>query len=262
MRREIDHQQLPAGAKHPRRLGDRRGRGLGIMQHLVDDHAVGAASASGSAYMSAWRRLASAIPALSSLTRASRSISDERSTPSAWSARGPSNSIIRPVPVPMSIKCRAAGRPSPPRSPVRPRFRRRGASESNPRPRHGREIARRGLGAVGADRGEAHRVGLEQSAAVGVEPLVEQVDQRRGAFPPVSARNTQLPSLWRSISPESARILTWRETRGWLWPSTWASSPTDNSIDRSKATMRNRDGSARAWNSSATGSVERSASSA
>ena len=42
------------------------------------------------------------MPAASSLTRASRSISDERSMPIAWRARGPNSSIIRPVPVPMS----------------------------------------------------------------------------------------------------------------------------------------------------------------
>ena len=42
VRREIDDQQGAAGREHPRRLGDRRGRRVGIMKHLVDDDAVGA----------------------------------------------------------------------------------------------------------------------------------------------------------------------------------------------------------------------------
>ena len=74
-------------------------------------------SASGSAYMSPWRRL-EAMPAASSLTRASRSISDERSMPIACAARGPNSSIIRPVPVPMSTS-RPSGR-SPERAVDRP----------------------------------------------------------------------------------------------------------------------------------------------
>ena len=61
-----------------------------------------------------------------------------------------------------------------------------------------------------------------------------------------SATNTQLPSLRRSASPASHRILTWRDTRGWLCPSTCASSPTDSSIERSSARMRSRVASASA----------------
>jgi hypothetical protein len=69
--------------------------------------------ASGSEYMSPWRSSARARPASASLTRASRSISGERSMPSAWVAAGPNSSIIRPVPVPMSIS-RPIARPSGP----------------------------------------------------------------------------------------------------------------------------------------------------
>ena len=58
--------------------------------------------------MSPWRRL-DWMPAASSLTRASRSISDDRSMPIAWLARGPNSSIMRPVPVPMSTS-RPSGR--------------------------------------------------------------------------------------------------------------------------------------------------------
>jgi len=68
-------------------------------------------SASGRAYMSPWRRL-EAIPAASSLTRASRSISDDRSIPTAWLARGPNNSIMRPVPVPTSTSRPSGDSPS------------------------------------------------------------------------------------------------------------------------------------------------------
>ena len=39
------------------------------------------------------------------------------------------------------------------------------------------------------------------------------------------------------------RIRTWRETRGWLWPSTCASSPTESSIALSKARILSRVGS-------------------
>ena len=52
--------------------------------------------------MSPWRSSAASSPASASLARARRSISGLRSMPSAWSAPGPNNSIIRPVPVPMS----------------------------------------------------------------------------------------------------------------------------------------------------------------
>jgi hypothetical protein len=39
---------------------------------------------------------------------------------------------------------------------------------------------------------------------------------------------------------------TWRDTRGWLWPSTCAISPTESSIARSSIRIRNRVGSASA----------------
>jgi hypothetical protein len=40
MRREIDDHQHPTGAQHARRLGDRRRRPVGVMQHLMDHHRV------------------------------------------------------------------------------------------------------------------------------------------------------------------------------------------------------------------------------
>ena len=118
------------------------------------------------------------------------------------------------------------------------------------------EIAVGGLGALGADGFGARRVGGEQRLRRGVGP-VRRSSANSGSTRSRSAsvRNTQLPSLRRSSTPASARILRWRDTRGWLCPSTWASSPTDNSISRSSATMRSRVGSASAWNRSASGSV-------
>ncbi len=91
------------------------------------------------------------------------------------------------------------------------------------------EIALGGGGAVGADRGQPGGVGGGPGiGAVQLAPAVDQLEERldpRGAAPRL--RNTQLPSLRRSARPASIRIFTWRETRGWLCPSTWASSPTD-----------------------------------
>ena len=97
------------------------------------------------------------------------------------------------------------------------------------------EIALGGGGAVGADRGEPGGVGGDPGiVAVELGPAVEQLEQAaRSAARAPRLRNTQLPSLRRSARPASIRILTWRETRGWLCPSTCASSPTDSSIARS-----------------------------
>ena len=41
MRREIDHQQLAAGREHARGFGDRRGRIVEEVQHLMQHHRVG-----------------------------------------------------------------------------------------------------------------------------------------------------------------------------------------------------------------------------
>ena len=40
VRREIDDDQTAARPQHPRRLGDRRGRPIGVVQHLMDDDRV------------------------------------------------------------------------------------------------------------------------------------------------------------------------------------------------------------------------------
>ena len=103
-----------------------------------------------------------------------------------------------------------------------------------PDPGMGGEIAAGRFGALGADRLGPRGVGGEQRVGGIVGPCVDQREQRRDAARSASVRNTQLPSLRRSSTPASARIFKWRDTRGWLWPSTCASSPTDNSIRRSK----------------------------
>ena len=193
------------------------------------------------------------MPAASSLTRASRSISDERSMPIAWPRAGANSSIIRPVPVPMSTQPRrAAGRRARGRSPARPRFRRHAASGSSPRPRHGPRNSARAASARSARTASSRAASAANSASVAASAQ-RSISANIGSVRSGSAsvRNTQLPSLRRSTTPASARILRWRETRGWLWPSTCASSPTDSSMVRSSARMRSRVGSASAWKRSA-----------
>ena len=43
MRREVDHQQFAAGREQPRGFGDRGGRIVEKMQHLMQDHRIGGA---------------------------------------------------------------------------------------------------------------------------------------------------------------------------------------------------------------------------
>ena len=109
---------------------------------------------------------------------------------------------------------------APARSRARPRCRRHGASGSSPRPRRGRRnSARRPRPA----RPAPHRGGPSPARRSRWSPgrptgrsARAMAAVRSGA---AIARNTQLPSLRRSTMPASARILTWRETRGWLWSS-------------------------------------------
>ena len=114
------------------------------------------------------------------------------------------------------------------RSPPRPRSRRRGASAARPNRRHGW----RNSGSAAAARSARTAASRAASAAVqGSAPSSSAQRSTswnkgsiRGRGPRL--RNTQLPSLRRSARPASIRIRTWRETRGWLCPSTCASSPT------------------------------------
>ena len=138
-------------------------------------------SASGSAYMSPWRRL-EAMPAASSLTRASRSISDERSMPIACGRARPEQFDHPPG--------AGADVDQPPERPLAQRALDRlldlalGDVERADRVPHlgmGGEIAGGGLGAVGANRVEPRRVGREQRFGRPVGPAIEQREHRLGA---------------------------------------------------------------------------------
>ena len=140
-------------------------------------------SSSGSAYMSPCRKPAEPIPTASSLARASRSISDERSMPIAAVAWRANNSIIRPVPVPMSTR-RPIGRSA--RAPVD------GAldlafgdverADDVPHLGMSGEIAGGGFGAVGAHRLQPGRIAGQHPLAVGIEPMIDHVHQRPRAI--------------------------------------------------------------------------------
>ena len=205
--------------------------------------------------MSPWRRLAPRNPLASNLTRASRSISDERSIPIALSARGAEQFDHPPgAGADIDQPPDRLARPARWRSPARLRFRRRGATgccptcrhgprNSAPRPRRGRRAPPR------AARRRPRTARAPRRCPIGRSRRTRASCARASA----SIRNTQLPSLRRTTSPLSARMRTWRDTRGWLCPSNCASSPTDSSIDRSSARMRSRLGSASAWKSAESG---------
>ena len=134
-------------------------------------------SASGSAYMSPWRRL-DEIPAASSFTRARRSISDERSMPVAWLARPANSSIMRPVPVPISTSRPRLRRPERPLD--RPLDVALGDVERADLVPHlsvGGEIAVRGFGALGADRLRCAQRRLRTRRWSTVRPGIEKREQ-------------------------------------------------------------------------------------
>ena len=119
------------------------------------------------------------MPAASSLTRARRSISDERSMPIAWLARGPNSSIIRPVPVPMSTS--RAERPLAERPVDRPLDLALGDVErADLVPDRGMagEIALGGLGSLGANGLSPRRIGGEQRSRRAIGPAVDQREHR------------------------------------------------------------------------------------
>ena len=176
------------------------------------------------------------MPAASSLTRASRSISDERSMPIAWLARGPEQ-LDHPAGAGADVD-QPAERTAAERAVDRPLdLALRDVERADLVPHLGvaGEIAVGRFGALGADGFGTRGVGGEQRLR-SPRPPIGRSSANKGSTRSASAsvRNTQLPSLRRSSTPASARILRWRETRGWLWPSTCASSPTDSSISRSK----------------------------
>ena len=117
------------------------------------------------------------MPAASSLTRARRSISDERSMPIACEARGPNSSIIRPVPVPMSTRRPSGVAKRPVDGALHLAFRDMKRTDLIPHPGVPGEVAGGRFGAVGADRLGPRGVGREQRAGGCVGPLVDQREQ-------------------------------------------------------------------------------------
>ena len=197
------------------------------MQHLVDDRSLSALwSASGSAYMSPWRRL-DWMPGRFELDprqpkHLRRAVDADRL---GWragrTARSSGRCRCRCRPAGRAAACQALGR-----SPARPRFRRHAASGSGPRPRRGRRNSgwRPRRARRGSIRSARRRRRTARCVAASAQPSTSaNSGSTRSAS--ASVRNTQLPSLRRSSTPASARILRWRETRGWLCPSTCASSP-------------------------------------
>ena len=167
------------------------------------------------------------MPAASSFTRASRSISDERSMPIAWLERGPEQ-LDHPAGAGADVD-QPAERPLAKRAVDRALDLALGDVErTNLVPDLGMagEIAAGGLGPLGADGLGAGGVRSEQRPGRHRRPSRRpaRTSARPGPGRP-GVRNTQLPSLRRSSTPASARIFKWRDTRGWLWPSTCASSP-------------------------------------
>ena len=125
VRREIDHEDAPARRHEARRLADRAGRIVEVVQHLVDDDEVEGVARER-------RRIDVALAQLDAASgRPSR---DWRGPPTAWRgwhrarrsrlARGASSCSMRPVPVPRSSEIadrrRSRGRRAPqPRPPPR-----------------------------------------------------------------------------------------------------------------------------------------------
>jgi hypothetical protein len=70
--------------------------------------------------------------------------------------------------------------------------------------------------------------------------------RRAGRLGNGRAQEHPATSRRRSARPASHRIFTWRDTRGWLCPSTCANSPTASSMLARSRMMRRRVGSARA----------------
>jgi hypothetical protein len=189
-------------AEQARRLGDGGGGLLRVMQHLVEDHRVGDALASGSAYMSPWRSSASDA-GLGELDAGEaqhlgRAVDAER----ALSAGGAAEQLEHPAGAGADVD-QLADRPV-----AQARGRRR------PRPRFGdveraklvpiggvaREIAFGGGGAVGLDGGEAAR---RRRSTRRPAPTSCRAASNSGCTrsPAPRLRNTQLPSLRRSASP-------------------------------------------------------------
>ena len=121
--------------------------------------------------------------------------------------------------------------------------RRHGPRNSAPRPRRGRRAPPRA-----ARRRRRTRPARSASAHWSIA-------SNKGSARAGVGKHQEHPAAFLAPRDEaaSARMRTWRDTRGWLWPSNCANSPTDSSIDRSSARIRSRLGSASAWKSAESG---------
>ena len=167
------------------------------MEHLVEDHGVGRARRRAAAHTC---RPGAARPrrdpAWASLTRASRSISGERSTPSDRLARR-AEQLDHPSGAGADVDQPAErrGRRAPGRSPPRPRSRRRAASAARPIPRHGRRnSARRRRRGRRAPRRAGRRRRPCRRLAVELAPAVEQLEQ--GLEPGAPAEADEHPAAF------------------------------------------------------------------
>ena len=183
-----------------------------------------------------WRK-----PARSSRSRASSSMSSDRSMPSPRSRSGPNISSMRPVPVPRSSSERN-GR-SDERLADRALDRLVGdmqLADAIPLRGMGPEIIlrRRGAGARAPRR--AARGRARSSSRSGSSRAISS--RANSAAAPASARrkNAQAPSRKRSTRPASARSFRWREMRGCDCRRIWVRSDTVSSASASSTRMRRR----------------------
>ena len=211
-------------------------------------------SASGSAYMSPWRRL-DAMPAASSLTRARRSISDERSMPIAC-ARARAEQLDHPpgagADIDQPAERRAAERPVD--RPLDLAFGDMKRADLVPHLGMRGEIAVGGFGALGADRLGARGVGCEQ--ARGSRASAQQsISANIGSTRSGSARRgtpSCLPCAVRALRRRRGSSSGAKPAAGFGRAPAPARRPTTPSI-RSSASIRSRVGSASAWKRSASG---------
>ena len=104
MRREVHHQQFAAGLEQTRGFGDRGGRIVEEVQHLVQDDGVGGAVGKRDVVKIAVAGLRMCEPGALELHARIASMSRLRSKPRARVARGANSSSMRPVPVPRSTR--------------------------------------------------------------------------------------------------------------------------------------------------------------
>ena len=182
VRREIDHQQASVGAEHARRFGNRRSGRLGVMQHLVDDDAVGALAGEREGVHVGLPQAGVGDPGLVELHPGNpkhfrRAIDAERlgGTGAEQFDHPPGTGADVEQGTERAVR-EGGGDGALDRA-----FGNVERADRVPRLGMGGEIARGGLGAIGANRSQALRIFVEQGAAVVVERLIDEIDQGGGA---------------------------------------------------------------------------------